>query len=262
MWLLLVFLSLSGVNALGEGVGGSVEQTFPLLKTRTGVYTNVTVTKMTRDWIFILHATGVCNVKAEDLPPDVRLKLGYDKPAPPEDPKAKAAAAAKASPFKPFANFKMFDVKKFAADWQHKGPQELKSKLDEMRAGNPTALYLILGIIAALHIFVSTCFWMICRKTHNSPGPLVWVPILQLIPLLRAANMPRIWFFGYFIPVINIIAQIVWSVKICKSRGKSPFVAFLLILPPTTPFAFLYLAFSRSAPIALKSPEPMCLQFT
>ncbi len=92
---------------------------------------------------------------------------------------------------------------------------------------------------------------MICRKTHTAPGPLVWVPVLQLIPLLRAANMPRGWFFAYFIPVINIIAVIVFSIKIVKSRGKNPWVAFLLILPPTSFFAFLYLAFSESAPVEM-----------
>jgi hypothetical protein len=73
--------------------------------------------------------------------------------------------------------------------------------------------------------------------------------------------MSRVWFFAYFIPVINIIAQIVWSVKICKTRGKSPFVAFLLILPPTSVFAFLYLAFSRSAPVSIRNNEPLALQF-
>jgi hypothetical protein len=51
-----------------------------------------------------------------------------------------------------------------------------------------------------------------------------------------------------------------WSIKIVKTRGKSPFVAFLLIMPPTTLFAFLYLAFSQSAPVQIHSNEILALE--
>lgn len=257
LWLLLALLSFYGIDAFGQTLNAPSEPTFALLKTRTGVYTNVTVTKMTRSWIFILHENGVCNIKIEDLTPETRVALGYDKLIAAEN--AKAVKTSTHS-FAPFGQFKLTQVKKFAADLQQNAPKQLKAKLDQMTAGNPMALYLMLGILAAMHIFVSTCFWLICRKTHCAPGPLVWVPVLQLIPLLRAANMPRVWFFVYFIPVLNILAQIVWSIKICKTRGKSPFVAFLLILPPTTVFAFLYLAFSRSAPVSFKSTEVLSLE--
>jgi len=263
LWLLFAFLSFTSFSALGEPLKAACEHSFALLKTRTGVYTNVTVTKITKDWIFILHASGVCNIKSDDLTPDARITLGYDKAPVAADGFTKPGSTAPPPPSHslfPFGQFKFSAVTAFAADLQHNGPQKIKAKLDEMTASNPMTLYIILGIIAAAHIFVSTCFWLICRKTHNAPGPLVWVPVLQLIPLLRAANMPRIWFFVYFVPVLNIIAQIVWSIKICKSRGKSPVVAFLLILPPTSIFAVLYLAFSRSAPISLKSTEILSLE--
>lgn len=257
LWLLLAFISFNVFNAAGQNFSAPSEPTFAVLKTRTGVYTNVTVTKMTKSWIFVLHANGVCNIKIEDLTPETRVALGYDKLVAAENAKSSRAST---HPFAPFANFKLTQVKKFAADLQQNAPKQLKAKLDQMTGGNPVAMYLILGIVAAVHIFVSTCFWLICRKTHSAPGPLVWVPVFQLIPLLRAANMPRLWFFVYLIPVLNVLAQIVWSVKICKTRGKSPFVAFLLILPPTTVFAFLYLAFSRSAPVSFKTTEILSLE--
>lgn len=252
VWLLFLLVFLNAVDAHGET---TKELRFAVLQTKTGSYTNVTVTQVTKKWIFILHVNGVCNIKPEDLTPQMRTALGYDKVAAAEDDKSKHAIHS------PFANFKLGSVGKIAADWSKNGPQKIKSTLSEMTSGNRMALYSVLAILAVTHIIVSGLFWMICRKTHNSPGPLVWVPVLQLIPLLRAANMSRIWFFAYFIPVINIIAQIVWSVKICKTRGKSPFVAFLLILPPTSLFAFLYLAFSRSAPVEMRTNEPMVLSF-
>lgn len=251
--LLFLLIFLNSVNTFAQGTKGHTEMRFAVLQTKTGAYTNVTVTQVTKKWIFILHDNGVCNIKPEDLTPQMQAALGYDKIAAAEDDNKSARPG-----HSPFANLQLG---KFAADWTKHGPQKLKSTLDQMTAGSPVALYLMLGILAATHILVSALFWMICRKTHNSPGPLVWVPVLQLIPLLRAANMSRVWFFAYFIPVLNIIAQIVWSVKICKTRGKSPFVAFLLILPPTSVFAFLYLAFSRSAPVQISSNEPLALSF-
>lgn len=256
MWLLIALFILNPLNIPAQSLKAASETRFPVLKTKTGVYTNVTVTQITKKWIFILHNSGVCNIDVGDLMPETRVALGYDKLMAAADEKQQKSAHVG----NPFANWKISGVGKIAADWGKNG-QKLKASFDAMAATNRTALYLMFAILGVTHILVSMLFWMICRKTHNSPGPLVWVPVLQLIPLLRAANMSRVWFFAYFIPVINIIAQIVWSIKICKTRGKSPFVAFLLILPPTSLFAFLYLAFSRSAPVELKNNEPLVLSF-
>ena len=42
---------------------------FDLLKTKTAVYTNVTVTSKSETDIYIFHSTGICNLKVADLPP-------------------------------------------------------------------------------------------------------------------------------------------------------------------------------------------------
>jgi len=236
---------------------GAKEQTFPLLQTKTGAYTNVTVTKKTKDWVFILHSQGVCNIKAVDLCTDARITLGYEE-APSKDGTTKAAAPSHDG-FAQLSHLKLEEVKQFAAGWRF-NRKEKEAELQAFIAANPLVICTVLGIVAIVYIFCSICFWMICRKTHIAPGPLVWVPFLQLIPLLRAANMPRVWFFAYFVPVINIVAIILLSIKIVKSRGKSPWVAFLLILPPTSLFAFLYLAFSRSAPVQMHSNELLALE--
>ena len=258
--LLLVLISGSVMGKTGEIYTGAKEQTFPLLQTKTGAYTNVTVTKKTKDWIFIIHAAGVCNVKATDLSTDMRIVLGYEeapkldasgKVVPPPEPAAQSLGK--------LVRNDLTQVKVFATDWRHNG----KEKVAELRGyltENPMVVTTVLGILAVVYVFSSICFWLICRKTHIAPGPLVWVPFLQLIPLLRAANLPRVWFFAYFLPLINIVALILLSIKLVKSRGKNPWVAFLLILPPTSFFAFLYLAFSRSAPVEIGRPEILALE--
>jgi hypothetical protein len=256
LWLLLTLLSTRLLAAPGEMTLGDHEQTFPVLETKTGAYTNVTVTKKTKDWIFILHSAGVCNVKASDLSPEARIMLGYDTLL----KKGEVAKEPSASqPLAQLTHLKFSQVKEFATGWRQHGKEKV-AEAKTFMAANPMAICIFLGIIGAVYIFVSTCFWLICRKTHIAPGPLVWVPILQLIPLLRAANMPRVWFFAYFVPVLNIVAQIVWCVKIVRSRGKNPWVAFLLVLPVTSFFAFLYLAFSRSAPVQIESNEILALE--
>jgi len=264
--LLLLLLSSSRVVAKsGDIILGKTEQTFPVLQTKTGAYTNVTVTKKTKDWIFIIHSAGVCNLKASDLPTDARIALGYEAP-PKTLAEGKTDGVTTAETSAAASNLPHIDlsgVKRFAADWRQNRKEkeaEIRAEIQAYFVANPMVVSTILGIAAIVYIFLSIGFWMICRKTHTAPGPLVWVPFLQLIPLLRAANMPRVWFFAYFVPIINIIPLIMLSIKIVKSRGKSPWVAFLLIVPLTTPFAFLYLAFSRSAPVQITRHEVLSLE--
>jgi hypothetical protein len=238
----------------GMSMGADPEKTIALLQTKTGTYTNVTVTKKTKDWIFILHSQGVCNIKASDLSAEARLELGYDKP------KTAAELAKEARPpLAEIAKVKLAEVKEFASGWRYHSREKVE-EAKSFLASNPQVMFTLLSILGVVYVFISVCFWSICRKTHIAPGPLIWVPILQLIPLLRAANMPRVWFFVYFVPVLNILALIVLSINIVKTRGKSPWVAFLLILPPTSLFAFLYLAVSRSAPVEMVNNEVLSLE--
>jgi hypothetical protein len=88
---------------------------------------------------------------------------------------------------------------------------------------------------------------LICQKVGHPPGILVWLPLVQLLPLLRAAGMSGWWFLAYLVPGLNIVAQIIWSLKIAKARGKSVWVGVLLLLPVANLFSFLYLAFSNGA---------------
>lgn len=238
---------------------GKTEQTFPVLQTKAGAYTNVTVTKKTKDWVFILHSKGVCNIKATDLSTDARIALGYEEaPKVPGSPEAIAAASAEASSSK-LPHVDMSEVKKFAEGWRE-NRKEKEAEVKAFLSAHVVGVCVVLGILVVLHILHSAIFWMICRKTHIAPGPLVWVPILQLLPLLRAANMSRVWFFAFLIPPFNLIAIIVFSIKLVKSRGKSPWVAFLLILPATSWIAVLYLAFSSSAPVEMASNEVLALE--
>jgi hypothetical protein len=228
-----------------------VEETFDVLQTKTGTYENVTVTSKTKDWIFILHASGMGNVKIADLPENIQEKLGY------------TVAKEKSKPVSvptmdTLTDIKLPEMQQLQDNWREGGAAAVMKAF-----GDPIAVWTLLGIGVLLYLFFCYCSMMICRKAHTSPGFLVWVPVLQFIPLLRAAGMSGVWLVAFLVPVVNLIAQIIWYVKIVQARGKGPLLVLWLLLPLTAPFAYLYLAFSEAAPIRIVSQHvPLALEIS
>jgi hypothetical protein len=118
--------------------------------------------------------------------------------------------------------------------------------------------------------YVYTCYVLrlICVKAQAQPGIAIWLPFLQLMPLLRAAKMSRWWMVGLgvfsagcgyaqvqwpgFALAFDAASALsglalwgVWAVRICQARQKHLGVAFLLLLPGVNYLALLYLAASR-----------------
>ncbi len=103
---------------------------------------------------------------------------------------------------------------------------------------------ILAGTILLAYLFQSFCFMLICRKAGKPGGVLVWLPLFQAIPLLRAAGMSGWWFLGLMLPVLNIVGSIMWAFKIVEARGKHWILGFLLLLPVTNILTILFLAFS------------------
>jgi hypothetical protein len=101
------------------------------------------------------------------------------------------------------------------------------------------------GVALLLYFFFCYCLKCIVEKCGTTPGILVWIPILQIIPLLRAGGVP-IWFLILlFIPIVNIIAGVYMWVKVCQARGKSGWLVILMFIPLLGLFFIPYLAFSE-----------------
>ncbi len=152
-------------------------------------------------------------------------------------------------------DIKLPEMEQLGQSWREGGATAVMKAF-----GNPIAVWVALSIVGLSYLFFCYCNKMICCRAHTAPGFLVWVPVLQIIPLLRAARMPRIWFIAFLVPVVNLLAQLVWYVKIVRARGKSPLLVLWLVLPFTSPFAFLYLAFSQPAPIKIARNIPFVLE--
>jgi hypothetical protein len=216
---------------------GAVEETFSLLRIGTRTYTNVTVTTKTKTQIFIMHSTGMHTIKVADLPPELLAKFGYSNG--PEQKTSKGLAALGTISKKSNVKFKLPDFKEFR--------KQLPTNVAAIQWSTNAALTFC-GIVIVCYVFFCFCSMLICQKAGHPPGILIWIPVLQLVPLLRAAQMSPAWIIGFLLPGVNIIAQIVWSFNIAKARGKSPWTGLFLILPFTSIFAFLYLALSNGVP--------------
>jgi hypothetical protein len=130
--------------------------------------------------------------------------------------------------------------------------------LERMPPLTPKTIALAAGAALLLHLCCSFCVALICLKVDKPGGIMAWLPILQAFPLLHAAGMSGWWFLASFVPVLNLVAAILWCVKICNARGKNGILAFFLMVPGISILAFLYLAFSNGEK-PKKSAGPMKL---
>jgi len=218
----------------------ALEDKFDALQIGATTYQNVTVTTKSKSYVFLLHSKGMTNIKVADLPSEVRLKLGYEDPEATHVKTNTPAVWAKNT----LSKVETPEIKKLETQvssfWR--GAPALSGV--NIPPVNRNTLLIVALVFLALYLFHCYCCALICRKSGSEPGPLVWVPVFQLFPLLKAATMSPWWFVGFLVPGVNLIAQILWCVKITQARGKAFIVALLLMFPLSSPFAALFLAFS------------------
>jgi hypothetical protein len=244
----LLFWLLVPCLACNVSAGRLADEKFDTLEVGNVVYRNVTVTIKDKDRVFIQHSTGMGNVKVADLTSEARQRLGYEKPpAPAINGTLAPGQTAGASPTG--GRSKLADQVLQKLNIQQVDRAQIRAAAEEFfKKVGFKLIGMVLGILFLLHLFQSWCCRLICLKAGQEPGVLVWLPILQVFPMLRAAGMSAVWFLGLMVPLVNIVGSIMWCWNIAKARDKGPMTAILLMLPVTSLFAFLYLAFSDSVP--------------
>ena len=103
--------------------------------------------------------------------------------------------------------------------------------------------FLLAGL--AIYVFYCFCYKRICEKCGVTPGILIWIPLVQLVPLLQVAKMPIWMIILLLIPLVNIVIFVMMWVKICEARGKNPWLVILLFIPVVNICFIPYLAFSE-----------------
>lgn len=217
---------------------GAEDIELALLKCGTDVFTNVTVYGQTATDLFIKHSRGYGNVKISSLDKATlsALKLG-----------GTAAEGGTVSAVSEKATAAVATLKaklEASSPWKIPTEDEVRGAISQVRP-NSNMLMGAIAVVAIIYLLWCACLKLICVNAGSKPGFLIWVPVLQIVPLLRAAQMSAWWFVAFLIPLVGVVAHIVWCVKICRACGKSMLVALLLILPVTNLLAFFYLAISR-----------------
>jgi hypothetical protein len=74
-------------------------------------------------------------------------------------------------------------------------------------------------IVIGLLIFLMASLWIIYTKA-GKPGWAAIVPIYNIIVLLEITGRPWWWIFMFFIPIANIVFQIMTYNSLSRSFGK------------------------------------------
>jgi len=131
-------------------------------------------------------------------------------------------------------------------------------------AGLIAAVMAFLGIILlaglAIYVFCSLCLQLIAKKTGTEPAWLAWIPVANLFLSCKIGGLSYLWLLAFLVPFVNVLVSIYIWYRISEARGKSGWLA-LLMLVPVANFVFMgYLAFSRSeagtVPPPVKGEEP------
>lgn len=225
------------------------------LKSGTVTYSNVTVYSQTEQDLYISHAHGLGNIKINSLDDDSLRALGL-KDAEPESASGTIMANARGVSEK----MGKLKISLAAGDW--KSLQEWFGKLKETSQAKltPKILGIVIAVGALFYLLGCCCLKLICLNAGAPPGVMIWVPVLQIFPLLRAAKMSGWCFLFFLVPLVNVIMHIWWSFRIAKACGKGTLVAIALILPGINLFAFLYLACSKGPPPETAPARPVRLE--
>lgn len=220
--------------------GRAADRQFPYLKSETTIYSNVTVYGQTERDVYVHHDGGLENISISSLDEESLRALGLRT-----EPKESAAAIL------------MVKAKDVSTAVTH-----LKDSLGRANSTNvsvwltqlredPRRLipagweWNLLAATGLVYLLVCLGLRAICRNAGSPAGVLIFVPVLQWLPLLRAARMPLWSFILLFIPGVNLVLLIWWSFAIAKACGKGVGTAILLLLPLFNLFAFMYLAVSK-----------------
>ena len=98
-----------------------------------------------------------------------------------------------------------------------------------MEDGGSSTLSIVLGIVA--YVYVAYSLMTIANKTEVANSWMAWVPILNVILMLKVAGKPLWWILLFLIPLVNIIIGIIIWMRIAEARNKPGWWGILLIIP-------------------------------
>ena len=112
-------------------------------------------------------------------------------------------------------------------------------------SGSPIAFLFMLVFSLGIYLFYSYCLKRIVEKAGHQPGGIIWIPVLQLIPLFRVARMNPWLILLLAIPLANLIVAIMLWVNVLKVLGRGAGMVVVLLLFGVVYIPYLALSGSR-----------------
>ena len=105
-------------------------------------------------------------------------------------------------------------------------------------SGSPVFLLFALVCSLAIYVFYCYCLKRIVEKCGEEPGAIIWIPILQMIPLFRIAKMNPWLVLLTLVPVVNLIVVIMVWINVLKVLGRDPIMVLVVIF-----LGFIYIPY-------------------
>jgi tetratricopeptide (TPR) repeat protein len=149
-------------------------------------------------------------------------------------------------------------------------PLPFPTDINKLAAQFSTASTIVTGL---WYIFLAVMLYLIATKTGTSLAWLAFIPIANIILMVKIARKPMWWLVLLFLPVVTpllalvafadptggiivgvlavaivlvtIVAWLLLSIGIARARRKSVIWGILLFIPCTNPIALAYLGLSR-----------------
>ena len=123
-----------------------------------------------------------------------------------------------------------------------------------------SALFALVGAAAAfmavfflaVYVYSAFAFMAIAKRNHTGPLWFAWVPVLNLVLLLKIAKIDWQWIFAILIGIIPVLGK--WLVmagiiyvwwQVCKKMHKPEWYAILMIVPIVNLVVLGYLAWGK-----------------
>ncbi len=105
-------------------------------------------------------------------------------------------------------------------------------------------LFFLLLLIAAIYIYFAVALQRMAKKINIQDDWFAWIPVLNLVLVLRIANRPAWWIVLLFIPIIQVIVSVIVWMDVAKAMGKEEWWGILMVIPGVNLVVIGYLAFS------------------
>jgi hypothetical protein len=86
-------------------------------------------------------------------------------------------------------------------------------------------------VIAIVVVFYIAAMWMVFKKAGR-PGWAAIIPFFNMYVLLQIAGKPGWWLILFFIPLVNVVVQILMQIGVAEKFGKGGGYAVGLIFLP------------------------------